>query len=378
MSESPTVGTLPHAITDAPRLKNTDARTGTCCQCRADADGYCAVLHGPACADCAAAVGVDRGRGPVTDGGWKPRELLELELKSLKEENKELREEAERAQELRYELAEIIREAVREIVEANDGIDPADIEEWDKDGGRGRGPVTDGGYENILGTYRCRDCGSDFKVTGSSVTSAYEGWTPTCPVCGTRNDIQQTGRPDVGGVDRGRGPVTDGGTEVEYRILTVNGNEVAQYRTRERAERVCDEHDEKVPSAAPHEVEKVELATDGGEKLVHSDAEAASTWDPDKLPSRFTPAVVECKDADEITTVSYANVSVKDSGALRYVEWLGRSGKIPPWRWTQVAELQTNFNDDGGKHVVDEDYQYLPPEIRENDDGETDDPEGDE
>lgn len=41
-----------------------------------------------------------------------------------------------------------------------------------------------------IGTYQCRDCDTQFEIQHSSVVEAYEGWQPTCPACGTRNDIQ--------------------------------------------------------------------------------------------------------------------------------------------------------------------------------------------
>lgn len=50
--------------------------------------------------------------------------------------------------------------------------------------------------EIIIGTYECGDCDSRFEITGSAITSAYDGWLPVCPVCGTENDIQQTDAPE--------------------------------------------------------------------------------------------------------------------------------------------------------------------------------------
>jgi len=52
--------------------------------------------------------------------------------------------------------------------------------------------------ENVLGEFQCVDdgCQSSFTITASVVSEAYEDWEPVCPVCGTRNEIQQVGRPE--------------------------------------------------------------------------------------------------------------------------------------------------------------------------------------
>jgi len=52
----------------------------------------------------------------------------------------------------------------------------------------------------ILGTYQCvdDDCQTSFKVTSTVIVDAYEDWEPICPVCGTRNEIQQVDAPKRG------------------------------------------------------------------------------------------------------------------------------------------------------------------------------------
>lgn len=46
--------------------------------------------------------------------------------------------------------------------------------------------------ENTIGTYYCDECHTSFEITGTSVVSGYEGWVPTCPVCGVDDEIVRT------------------------------------------------------------------------------------------------------------------------------------------------------------------------------------------
>jgi len=45
--------------------------------------------------------------------------------------------------------------------------------------------------ENIIGTYQCKECDTEFKIIHSSVASAHEGWEPTCPICGVHNYTEE-------------------------------------------------------------------------------------------------------------------------------------------------------------------------------------------
>jgi hypothetical protein len=119
------------------------------------------------------------------------------------------------------------------------------------------------------------------------------------------------------------------------------------------------------------------LVTDGGQltdgKIPHDNPESLEPCDPDELPMGFTPAVVECRTNDGSTDiVSYANVSVDDSGGLRFLQWDGRGGWIPPWRWCELRELATTrvpadktSNHKSRKRIVSEDRQYLPDSFTE-------------
>jgi len=50
--------------------------------------------------------------------------------------------------------------------------------------------------EDPIGKYHCRDCETAFEITHSSIVEAYDGWEPTCPTCGTQNDIQKVSSPE--------------------------------------------------------------------------------------------------------------------------------------------------------------------------------------
>jgi len=42
-----------------------------------------------------------------------------------------------------------------------------------------------------IGHYQCGDCKTAFKIMDTSIVEAYDGREPTCPTCGTQNDIQK-------------------------------------------------------------------------------------------------------------------------------------------------------------------------------------------
>jgi len=42
------------------------------------------------------------------------------------------------------------------------------------------------------GTYHCGDCETYFTIESTDIVEAYDEWQPTCPTCGTQNDIYET------------------------------------------------------------------------------------------------------------------------------------------------------------------------------------------
>ena len=51
--------------------------------------------------------------------------------------------------------------------------------------------------ENPIGQYYCGDCKTNFKIMDTSIVEAYGGWEPTCPTCGTQNDIEKVDSPET-------------------------------------------------------------------------------------------------------------------------------------------------------------------------------------
>lgn len=120
------------------------------------------------------------------------------------------------------------------------------------------------------------------------------------------------------------------------------------------------------PAGAGGSAAPPETATDGGSvDVVHADPDAVDAVDPEEFPRRYDPAVVSARNADSSTeTVCYADVQVKEGGHIEYVQWDGRTGMIPEWRWCQVRKLCTEYvpeTERTFRRVVDEDQRYLPP-----------------
>lgn len=93
--------------------------------------------------------------------------------------------------------------------------------------------------------------------------------------------------------------------------------------------------------------------------------------DPRCFPTKLTPAVVEELHADDTTTkVSFADVSVLDSGVLRWRQFDGVQGFLPEWRWSEVTELRTETFTDRNRQkrrrrVSPADWHMLPETVRE-------------
>ena len=120
------------------------------------------------------------------------------------------------------------------------------------------------------------------------------------------------------------------------------------------------------PAGAGGSAAPPETATDGGSvDELHDDPDAVDAVDPEEFPRRYDPAVVSNRNADDSTeAVCYADVQVKEGGHIEYVQWDGRTGMIPKWRWCQVRKLCTEWvpeTERTFRRVVDEDRQYLPP-----------------
>jgi len=106
------------------------------------------------------------------------------------------------------------------------------------------------------------------------------------------------------------------------------------------------------------------VTTDGG-------VESAKDlkYDPRAFGLGMSPAVVEeiCKD-DVVNKVSFADVQLRESGALYWTEWSGAEGLLPEWRWSEVRYLDTERSErDANKFqasVVPADWDRLPDAVR--------------
>jgi hypothetical protein len=100
--------------------------------------------------------------------------------------------------------------------------------------------------------------------------------------------------------------------------------------------------------------------------------------DPRAFEPSMTPAVVceVCDDGDD-PKVSFADVELRESGALYWEEWTGESGLLPEWRWSQVTYLDVEENGcfdvedasaerpPGTVRIVEKDWRRLPARVRE-------------
>lgn len=103
--------------------------------------------------------------------------------------------------------------------------------------------------------------------------------------------------------------------------------------------------------------------TDGGldtaEDLEH---------DPRALDSSLAPAVVEeVHEDDSVSKVSFANVQLRECGALYWKEWSGAAGLLPEWRWSEVRYLGTDrLERDGTRlRIAADEWDRLPDVVRE-------------
>ena len=107
------------------------------------------------------------------------------------------------------------------------------------------------------------------------------------------------------------------------------------------------------------------VMTDGGidtaDELEH---------DPRAFNISLTPAIVEeCLEDDSVSKVSFANVQLRECGALRWEEWSGAAGLLPEWRWSEVRYLDTERTErDGTKmmaRICADDWDRLPTVVQE-------------
>jgi len=96
------------------------------------------------------------------------------------------------------------------------------------------------------------------------------------------------------------------------------------------------------------------------------------TVDPRAHRTDFQPAVVTERTADGTATVSFAHVTVEDSGALRWMQYDGRQGYIANWRWADVQFTRTQEirpagepEDYSTQRVHPDDWNLLPAEVRD-------------
>ena len=107
------------------------------------------------------------------------------------------------------------------------------------------------------------------------------------------------------------------------------------------------------------------LLTDGGVESAE-DLE----YDPRAFGLDMEPAVVEEVSKDDVVSrVSFADVQLRESGALYWTEWSGAEGLLPEWRWSEVRYLDTERGErDANKfqaRVVPADWDRLPDAVRE-------------
>jgi hypothetical protein len=88
--------------------------------------------------------------------------------------------------------------------------------------------------------------------------------------------------------------------------------------------------------------------------------------DPRALNADYTPALVhEVDQRDTISQASYADVDLRDAGALHFTEWTGASGLLPEWRWAQVTYLDVEPAGVSVRRVADEHWDRLPDLVRD-------------
>jgi len=87
----------------------------------------------------------------------------------------------------------------------------------------------------------------------------------------------------------------------------------------------------------PFADEDADLLTDGGVDTANN-----LQHDPRGFDFTITPAVVvEVSKDDVVSKLSFADVQLRECGALHWTEWTGAEGLIPEWRWSEVRYLDT-------------------------------------
>jgi len=121
--------------------------------------------------------------------------------------------------------------------------------------------------------------------------------------------------------------------------------------------------------------ENAVLLTDGGVETADD-----LQHDPRGFDFTITPAVVvEVGKDDVVSKVSFADVQLRECGALHWTEWTGAEGLLPEWRWSEVRYLDTErVERDGTNHmarIAPCDWNRLSDAVQElvdQDDGEMD------
>ena len=110
--------------------------------------------------------------------------------------------------------------------------------------------------------------------------------------------------------------------------------------------------------------EDADLLTDGGvdtaEDLEH---------DPRGFDFPNPPAIVVEVGKDDVTDkICFADVQLRECGALYWTEWTGADGLLPEWRWAEVRYLATERAERGGAsamaRVAPEDWYRLPNAVQ--------------
>jgi len=117
--------------------------------------------------------------------------------------------------------------------------------------------------------------------------------------------------------------------------------------------------------AEPEATDEETVMTDGGidtaDELEH---------DPRAFSPSLTPAVVgEMRKDQVISKISFADVQLRESGALYWEEWSGADGLLPEWRWSEVRYLGFEDTESDGLpariRVCADDWNRLPDAVQE-------------
>ncbi|MEA5388325.1 hypothetical protein VB779_15635 [Haloarculaceae archaeon H-GB11] len=83
--------------------------------------------------------------------------------------------------------------------------------------------------------------------------------------------------------------------------------------------------------------------------------------DPDDLPDRYTPAIVQIRGQGPVFVADYVTL---DSGWLRVTEWTRGRAKLPPHRVSAVREVRTEYHgephqgtENRPKRIVDDEWR---------------------